>query len=238
MPAPGRNRLLLSGRAPLLDRLISFWSLEEASGTRLDAHGTNSLTDNNTVTQAVGKVGNAAQFTKANSESLSRPSSAAFQFGNTDWTIAAWVKPDTLEANQTVVAKGDAFSANEYRLRLTNAVANFEVFGAGGASVGVASVSAIMVATAWHFLVGWVDTVANTVNLQVNGDTPVSTTLTGPPVTSASSFAIGAMGSFFYFNGCIDQVSPWARKLTAGERTWLWNGGSGRSYASLRAYRG
>ena len=42
-----------------IDSLQGFWELlEEASGTRVDAHGANDLTDNNTVLQGTGKVGN------------------------------------------------------------------------------------------------------------------------------------------------------------------------------------
>lgn len=36
--------------------LVSWWALDEASGSRADSHGSNTLTDNNTVTQGSGKV--------------------------------------------------------------------------------------------------------------------------------------------------------------------------------------
>ena len=52
----------------LTDNLIAFWQLEEASGVRYDSEGSNNLTDNNTVTSATGVVGDAAQFTRSNSE--------------------------------------------------------------------------------------------------------------------------------------------------------------------------
>ena len=38
----------------LLTNLVSWWELDEASGTRVDKHGSNDLTDNNTVTDAEG----------------------------------------------------------------------------------------------------------------------------------------------------------------------------------------
>ena len=47
--------------------LVSYWNLDEASGTRNDSHSTNHLTDNNTVTNAAGKepaaVGNFQRWT-------------------------------------------------------------------------------------------------------------------------------------------------------------------------------
>lgn len=40
--------------------LVSWWKLNEKDGARVDSHGSNHLTDNNTVTEAIGKVeGNA-----------------------------------------------------------------------------------------------------------------------------------------------------------------------------------
>src|SRR6056300_304684 len=48
--------------------LVSFWKLDEASGTRVDAFGSNDLTDNNTVGQGTGTVyANAADFERSNS---------------------------------------------------------------------------------------------------------------------------------------------------------------------------
>ncbi len=40
----------------LLDNLVSYYKLDEASGNRADSQGGLTLTDNNTVTQAVGQV--------------------------------------------------------------------------------------------------------------------------------------------------------------------------------------
>src|SRR5574341_2164717 len=79
--------------------LISFWELEEASGTRLDATASdNDLTDNNTVTQATGKVGNAAQFTRANTEYLSIAHNTSIACGDIDQTRCAWVYLDSKPA--------------------------------------------------------------------------------------------------------------------------------------------
>ena len=75
----------------LLDSLVSYLELEEASGTRNDSHGTNHLADNNTVTQAAGKIGNAAHFTGANSEYLSIADNASLGF-TTAFSVSFWVK--------------------------------------------------------------------------------------------------------------------------------------------------
>jgi hypothetical protein len=59
-----------------LTNLISWWSLDEASGSRADKHGANTLTDNNTVLSAAGKKSNAGNFvrrSRRDSNPRSRP---------------------------------------------------------------------------------------------------------------------------------------------------------------------
>src|SRR6185437_5439414 len=107
------------------DNWISFWELEEASGTRIDAvtASGNDLTDNNTVTQGTGIVGNCGQFTKVNSESLSRASNASLQFTGS-WSITAWFLKDSEPATMIVVAKNNGAGAREMELGLSLAAGN------------------------------------------------------------------------------------------------------------------
>jgi hypothetical protein len=65
----------------LTDNLIAFWGLEEASGTRNDAHGSNHLIDNNTVGSATGRVGTCANFDRFTDEHLSIVDNAALSLG-------------------------------------------------------------------------------------------------------------------------------------------------------------
>lgn len=73
--------------------LISYWKLDETSGNAVDAHGSNTLTDENTVGSAVGKVLTGRSFVAANSERLSIPSNATLQTGDVDFSISLWIKP-------------------------------------------------------------------------------------------------------------------------------------------------
>src|SRR5258708_7847472 len=60
-----------TAHAAITDNLVSFWKLDEASGTRTDSVGSNNLTSNNSVGQSVGKVSNAAHFTATSNQYLS-----------------------------------------------------------------------------------------------------------------------------------------------------------------------
>lgn len=71
--------------------IVSYWKLDETSGTRADSIGANTLTDNNTVLSGTGKVGNAADFEDANSEYLSGADSDDFDFGADGYSISKWI---------------------------------------------------------------------------------------------------------------------------------------------------
>lgn len=110
-----------TAESTLTNNLISFWKLEEASGTRVDEVSGYDLTDNNTVAQGTGKIGNAAEFVDANSESLTHVSNSDFQTGDVDWTWAGWVKFNDLASDPGIAGKtgewGVYFSTGNGRLQ-------------------------------------------------------------------------------------------------------------------------
>ncbi len=210
----------------LLTNLISYWKLDEASGTRVDSVGGNDLTDNNTVTQAAGKVGNAAQFTAANFEYLSRASNAALQTGDIDFTFAFGVHGQLERA----CLVWENRMTNEYYLYRDNA-RQLQFAVATGAGLYF-PVHPPVSATAYHLVVCWHDATANTVNIQVDNGTVQSVTTGGnAPNVSTNPFYLGAYaGPSYYTSGRIDEFGFWKRTLTSQERTDLWNGGNGTSY--------
>ena len=85
----------------------------------------------------------------------------------------------------------------------------------------------------WYFVVAWHDSVANTINIQVN-DVPYSgCRFDGGLVPGTAYFAIGFSGVTSNMDGLLDEVGFWKRTLTADERTWLYNSGNGRSYDNI-----
>src|SRR3989344_2206233 len=101
--------------------LVGWWGLDEENGTRNDLVGNNHLADNNTVTQGTGRVGSAAQFTKANGEYLSISDNADLSMGDIDFTICGWMYLDSVGAgvNRIMVAKwgaGGNYEQLEYSL--------------------------------------------------------------------------------------------------------------------------
>lgn len=218
----------------LYTSLVAAWKLEEASGARADSHGANALTDNNTVTQAAGKIGSAAQFTAANSEHLSIADNAAMSTGDIDFTFAGWLYLDSKTAVRGVFEKdNNTAGQREYGLYYTNADdrLHFYVFTPGDVYAEViASAFGSPAVSTWIFFVVWHDAAANTINIQVNGGTVNSTAHAAGVKDAAATFSIGQGGGNSYMDGRVDALNFWKRVLTAGERAELYNAGAGRAY--------
>lgn len=223
----------------LSDSLIAYWKLEEASGTRLDelsgCGGSGcDLTDNNTVGQAAGKLGNAALFLTANSESLSINDHADLSTGDIDFSIAAWVYLDSKGANRGLVTKqsGTTAATIDYQLIFHNGVDRYRLGVSNGStitSVDASNYGSPALAT-WVYIVAWHDAANDTLNIQVNNGTVNSTSYSTGVQDTAASFKMGTTTTSSYHNGRMDAVGFWKKVLTADERTLLWNGGAGCDY--------
>lgn len=229
------NAVLASAGPNLKTGLISFWELEEASGTRVDAHGSNNLTDVNTVTQATGKVGNAAQFTAANSEELNIADNASLSTGDIDFTLAAWVYLDTLPTTGSIMTKWTSGgNQREHMMIYQTGLFRFFVSSNGSASSSVSATTFGAPSTAtWYFVVGWHDAANNVIGISVNGTANTASYSSGV-FDSSSDFRIGTAGfGGAFMDGRIDQAGFWKKVLSTEEKTFLYNSGNGRAYSAL-----
>lgn len=213
--------------------LISYWSLADVN----DAHGSNTLTNNATVTFTTGKVGNAASFASASNQYLSIVSNASLQTGDIDFTIAAWVNMTTKVTTMGIASKtnSNAPAGIEYDLFYTSATDRFRFrVSTGTASVTVDDSTLGAPATGtWYFIVAWHDSVNNQIGISTNAGTAVTAAHSTGVQSAALPFEIGrdAGDTTRDFNGLIDEVALWKRVLSGAERTELYNSGNGRDYA-------
>lgn len=220
----------------LIDNLISYWKLDEASGNALDAHSTNHLTDNNTVGSAAGKINNGRDFEASNTEYFSLADNAALSTGDIDFSLTAWVNLESVGAQRAIVGKWNISANREYLLLYDNTADRLEFWVShdGGATVSIASWSAAPSTATWYFIAAWHDAAANTLNIQVNNGTPVSVSHTSGVFNGNSDFRVGEIqGASVPFDGLIDEVGFWKRVLTTPERTALYNSGNGLAYSSF-----
>lgn len=230
----GAGKGTLAVASPLLTGLVSYWKLEEASGTRFDAHGTNHLTDNNTVTQATGRVGNAAQFTGSNLEFLSIADNSSLSMGaGARFTLAAWVYLTSKGDTRNIIAKRAGVGDLEYYMRYNLASDRFNLEVSPDGFTPVTSVDANASGSpalnTWYFVVAGYD--GSQLLIQVNNGTVNTQPYNSDVYDGGSLFQLGAWsGANELWDGRIDEAGLWKRWLTAGERTQLYNGGAGLTY--------
>lgn len=219
--------------------LVSCWDLNEASGTRFQnaGSGSNDLTDNNTVTQNTGLVGNAAQFTAANLETLSKADNASLDPGTNSFTATLWVYFDSFEsANVTILSKYGAAGNRSYIIEHTfgSNRMNFSVSSDGTAlhTVTANNFGAVPLST-WTFVAVWYDASNSQIGIRVNNSTPNTTSHSGGIYDGNAAFKLGAYLTE-YMSGRIDTTNYWSRLLNSSEIDWLYNSGSGRACADIQ----
>lgn len=219
----------------LKDNLVAHWSLEESSGSRADDFGSNTLTQNGGVGTAAGKIGQAAQFVAASSQYLSIADNAALSMGDIDFTVGAWVYLDSTTNDRGIIGKYGG-TLNEYFLRFRFSNLLFEFFVVSGATIAScpATTAGTPSTSQWYFVVAWHDSIANTLNIQVNNGTVNTVAYSLGVNDSTGQFRVGDIPSLSRFmDGRIDQPFVSKRVLTTQERTSLYNGGSGLAYSQF-----
>ena len=219
--------------------LVSYWALDEASGTRYDsvvASG-NDLTDNNTVGSVAGKLNNAASFVAANSESLSLAGGLTALSDN--FTVDFWV------AAAVVTREGLLTNGNGIGLVPLGFTVEDNVFGAGdlliitrndGGTYCYTSTGVITTdgSAFQHVVITYATAASPAVHVYINGVDKALTFAGAPSVLGAGNlFSLGRRGDTpRFFTGRQDEVGLWSRVLTAQERTDLWAADAGLFYGS------
>ena len=216
-----------------LNKLVSYWRLDEASGDALDVHGTNHFIDKNAVGTAPGKVVTARDFSAASAHYFTLASGSSLSVGDTDFTLACWVRATTLPVGVAacIISKRQPLSADsEFRIYLEAGQFKFEVHGPGGTAV-VAS-NELISAGIWYCLYCQHDPAANEILLSVNNGNFYRTGFqSGLNTNPAIPMTLGQRGDGTEFwNGQIDEVGFWKRRITAAQRAAFYNRGRGWAY--------
>jgi hypothetical protein len=216
-----RKRATGAAASPLLIDLVSYWKLDETSGTRFDSVSANNLSDNGGVGFATGKIGNSAEFDTTNYLSTNTVLSSG------PFTVSCWIYADTVtqSAGGIVNRYDNPVPADR---TWTSYVANDDiVFAIPPTQL---TINNIVSAATWHLFIFWYDDVAQEMGIQFDTTIQTKSQTTGYANTNVP-FSIGARADGgTAFDGRIDEVGIWSRVLTAAERTQLYNGGAGLTY--------
>lgn len=216
----------------LTDDLVAYWTLDEASGTRADSHGSLDLAEVGSVGSTAGVLSSAATgFT--GSDYLSR-SRAGFEVpAGGVLTVSVWVRQamGVGGASQPIASLYHSYPGEiQWLLRgglnFNQAVQLFVRAGGSDFTVSEDVPDGVLC-----HVVAEVDDDGKTITLWVNDGAAVTTSYSGTPEgLSTAEFRVGQDGPGESYSGDIDELGVWTRALTSQERADLYNGGSGLAY--------
>lgn len=215
---------------PLSRTLNGYWLLNDGLGRWADLSPFgNHLSNPNGASNVGSRYGTGAYFRRASSQYLTIPDNQYLSTGNIDFTIGAlvWLDSKPVGDFSYIVTKSSG-SQVEYNLYWDTAGLRF-VFQIWNLAVTVNTLVNAPNFTpslaTWYTLIGWYDSTAKTVNLEVNNLKLATNQATGAttPGDTAAPFSIGRYNftASRYFDGRIDWVGFWKRILTPEERTLL-----------------
>lgn len=213
--------------------LVSFWKLDEASGTRVDAFGSNDLTDNNTVGQLTGitaaPYSTAADFEASNSEFFDRLNIADIDLATSSdqVTFAAWVKRESTGVNADIFDpySSDGSANRGWLLRFSSTGKIRLTLGRTGANSTYETTSAVT-ATSWtHVLVQHETGDGSKTKIYVDGveesGSWVSGTGNETPNQVTADLHVGVLDyngiDYYYFDGGMQGMGVWTRLLSTAE---------------------
>lgn len=218
----------------LADGLVAYRTLDEASGLRADSVGVRHLADHNSVGQAAGKVGQAADFAAASSQYLSLSDAVSPSPGDTSFTYAFWFRPTTSAAGgvRTLMAKGTGSDGEFYLQQLTDDTLRWTVVGGAGFNFAAPVSTAAVTPGTWYFVAVTHDAAGNEVGIGLDAGTPATAAHSAGVYDTTGDFVLGSYaGTGQYLDGRIDELGHWDRVLSGAELTDLYNAGAGRDYA-------
>jgi alpha-mannosidase len=203
---------------PIGSTLVLSYKFQEGTGTTTaDGSGngnTGMLATGSTWTPA-GKYGNAVAF-DGSSGYIAVPDSSSLDAGNTG-TIEAWVKVNSLNRWQSVIAKGNANNnaVHNYALEISNANRFVCILGNGSAATMLTSTVAVTQGQFTHVTCVWN---GSNLELYINGVLNASMAQNLIPSANASPLYIGQFGgSTDRLNGVIDEVRIYNQALSPSQ---------------------
>jgi len=216
----------------LLNGLISYWKVDESGLPFADSKGTNPFTGGggSGAAGAPGKINTAASFNGTAGSYFNCPSSSSLNPPG-DFTWSVWLYSTNGSAALFALSKGDYTLEPPTQFYLGYGDANGFFFGGSQDSI-------VHPLNTWYHLIGWWDSATQCDNCQVNN----GAVFTGPVrarVLTSSSLNFGALANnsapLGNWNGRIDEIGYWSRKLTDAEKTQLYNGGAGWAFSNFTA---
>lgn len=227
----------------LSTNLVSYYKFDESSGDAADSVGSNTLTNNNTVTYGAAVINNGALFASASSQSLSILDASQSGLDITgNLSYAGWANFSTTPTSNNGMAIsskwGAVAAAKSYYFLLFNNAGTMQLAFFNGDAVStqtIVSVNWSPSTSTWYHVAVVYTAAGGTGDFYVNGvqqGTQQSGLLTSIG-NGSGAFQFGRTDNVAaedYMNGKTDEFGIWSRTLSGSETSQLYNGGAGLTY--------
>ena len=219
-----------NGDFPQSGSIVSRWKLDEASGSRADSVGSNTLTDNNTVLASTTPQfgANAADFEAGNSEYLSVADNASLSITG-DLSFSAWVKFESGagSAYRIIMSKWESGESGRRAYFLRTSASNqieFAYSSDGSTTDGYELVAWTPVDGVWYHMAVVYDASAGEVDFYINGAQQGATQTGGPTSIHDGTGALWlGREATRNMDGLIQDAVLWNAELTAADIEDLYN---------------
>lgn len=225
----------------LFDSLIEWWPLSEnqpGGASTLFCMGNQlgyQLTGATGQATVDGNQGTIAFPFTAGAVCLHRTTDATLAFTTSKgYTVCAWVYPTTIGAGQTYYLYAQYIGTTAASIAFGYTMIGALFYISNSSTFDVINSTLTLTANTWNFVVGYYDPANVIVGVSVNNSAPQTNAAPNAPTASTITTTIGG-GSTSAFAGNtvagrMQRVGVWKRVLSSDERTYLYNGGSGRDY--------
>jgi len=197
----------------------AYYQMENTSV--IDSTGNGNDGTNSGTSQVTGKINNALDFEESESDYINI-TKALLPTNTSDYTISAWIKPESTGAEASIVTQYDGVDPGRFNLEM-NATNYINVFQGGASFTSTSTVGT----DAWTSIA--LRRESGNTSLWINGTYQSSSTLLNESILDTYTL-IGAITGNFYFDGIIDEVGFWNRAISDDEIFSLWNLSRGSAF--------
>jgi hypothetical protein len=225
---------------------VGQWIMNSTTLTEDTSGKNNTLSITGTVPKVPDDGAYAASFTGNLSNYLSAAQSPTLNMDGSSYTLSVWFKPSVIDSDlSTMIAKGSEgrfgnvpfqlyrdgnrvhMTMGDKTVQPTLLLPDGTLDPRSGKAWADNLISpTIIEANRWNHVVAWYDTMNDTLNMSVNGETPVSVnaefTSGYDNITDTAPLFIGKMFGQKPFNGLISHVQMWKTLLTDVQRKSLY----------------
>lgn len=224
-----------SDLSSILQNLIAWWSLDEASGDRLSDHpGGPDLIETGTISSVAGKIGNGANNWNNLAPNYLQTLSTALMFGDEDVYFSVWVNFSSVSSGRVLFGKYNFDGGTRsYLVQLASGSIRFVVSSNGSSSSSTLNHSLTLSASTWYFIEVYHDSVNDLIGVAVNNGAFETLAYSSGLFQSSEPFRLGMYGNLNgggSLQGTLDELLVRKQLPTQTERDYLWNSGNGRSY--------